>query len=174
LSAGLDGLNSMPADEAETLLLECCSSIAWAQGMARKRPFRNFSALVEAADRIWWSLPGQDWLEAFSRHPKIDERAAEKPSGLRSAKWSEQEQSGAQGAGAEAKRELAKANRAYADKFGYIFIVCATGKTTEEMLALLKERLQNDPVAELRVAAEEQRKITRLRLAKLVDTEAKP
>jgi OHCU decarboxylase len=164
----------MPAAEAEVAFLQCCGSTKWAQKMAQKRPYSDFGEICKVADRMWWSLRREDWLEAFSRHPKIGERAAAKPGGARSQKWSEQEQSSATGARQDALAELAEANRAYVERFGYIFIVCATGKTSEEMLALLKQRLQNDPNAELRIAAEEQRRITRLRLEKLLPTNAKP
>jgi OHCU decarboxylase len=174
LSAELDRLNTMPAGEAEAAFLQCCGSTKWAQKMAQKRPYRDLGEICKAADRVWWSLRREDWLEAFGRHPKIGERAAAKPSGVHAQQWSEQEQSSAAGARQDVLAELTAANRAYQDRFGYIFIVCATGKTREEMLALLKQRLQNDPNAELRIAAEEQRRITRLRLEKLLQVDAKP
>lgn len=174
MSAELDRLNAMPAAEAEVAFLQCCGSTKWAQKMAKKRPYRDFGELCKAADRVWWPLRREDWLEAFSRHPKIGERDAAKPSGIPAQAWSQQEQSSAGPASQDVISELAAANRAYADRFGYIFIVCATGKTSEEMLALLKQRLQNDANAELRIAAEEQRRITRLRLEKLLATNAKP
>ncbi len=130
--------------------------------------------MYQAADRIWWSLGREDWHEAFRSHPKIGEHGAANPSGAQSQAWSQQERSGTAGARAEVLAELAAANREYENRFGYIYIVCATGKTSEEMLALLQQRLQNYPVAELRVAAEEQRKITRLRLEKLLEAETEP
>jgi OHCU decarboxylase len=173
LSAALDRLNTIPAAKAEAALLECCGSPEWARMMVRRRPFRDASALYKAADRIWFSLGREEWLAAFSSHPKIGERGAAAPSGAKSRVWAQEEQSRAAGAEAPTQTALAAGNREYTARFGYIFIVCATGKTSEEMLALLRQRLQNDPVAELRVAAEEQRRITRLRLEKLLATDTK-
>lgn len=156
--------NDLPPEEAEAVFLSCCGSRAWARRMAEGRPYVDQDALLEAADRIWWSLAPEDWLEAFAAHPKIGEK---KPSGdAQFRRWSEQEQAGVRSAESSLLAELAEANRAYAERFGYIFIVCATGKSAEEMLGLLRSRLGNDPETELRLAAEEQRKITRLRLLK--------
>lgn len=122
---------------------------------------------METADRVWWELGPEDWLEAFRGHPKIGERASA-DGALETRRWSSAEQSGTRGARADVLEALANANRTYEARFGYIFIVCAAGKSAEEMLALLDQRLQNDPGAEIRVAAEEQCKITRLRLEKLL------
>ncbi len=115
-----------------------------------------------AGDAIWRSLAPADWLEAFAAHPKIGERA-------RSSSWSDREQSGMRSAAEDVRGRLASGNAEYESRFGYIFIVCATGKTAEEMVAALEARLANDPAAELGIAAEEQRKITGIRLAKLMD-----
>ncbi|HEX8096572.1 MAG TPA: 2-oxo-4-hydroxy-4-carboxy-5-ureidoimidazoline decarboxylase [Pyrinomonadaceae bacterium] len=169
MSAALQRLNSLSAEDAAAELLKCCGSTRWAEEMTGARPFRNLGELEEKADSVWRSLDEEDWLEAFSRHPKIGESKAarEIPSGAE--KWSEQEQSGARAASGETLSELARLNRAYEERFGHIYIVCATGKSSEEMLAILKERLANDPRTELRAAAEEQRKITRLRLRKLLE-----
>ncbi len=166
--AAIARLNAAAQKEAERLLLECCGSTNWARRMAARRPFRDRGELLNAADRIWWELGREDWLEAFSRHPKIGERAAARRGSQQARRWSEQEQAGTAAAREDVRAALAEANRAYAARFGYIFIVCATGKTSEEMLALLRDRLQNELRSELRIAAEEQRKITRLRLEKLL------
>ena len=142
--------------------------------MVARRPFaadeNGLRELLGAADRIWQGLSPPDWLEAFSRHPKIGGREAAKPGSAQAQRWSEQEQSGARSAGEAALQALAGANLEYENKFGYIFIVCATGKTSEGMLAILKQRLQNDSDTELRITVEELRKITRLRLEKLLQT----
>ncbi len=135
--------------------------------MAHLRPFPGPEKLLEAADRVWWELQPEDWLEAFRSHPRIGEKASARGS-AQARRWSSAEQSGTRDARPELMEAVVKANRAYEARFGYIFIVCATGKSAEEMLALLEQRLQNDPGAEIRVAAEEQRKITRLRLEKLL------
>ncbi len=169
--AGIARLNAASREEAERLLLECCGSTDWARRMVERRPFRGISELREAADHIWWELDREDWLEAFRAHPKIGEKAAAQAGSARTRHWSEEEQAGTKGARHDVLAELAESNRAYEARFGYIFIVCATGKSSEEMLALLRKRLQNDPQTELRVAAEEQRRITQLRLEKLLRTE---
>ena len=166
--AAIARLNAVPQEEAERLLLECCGSTNWARRMAAQRPFQDRSELLDAAGRIWRELGREDWLEAFSGHPKIGQKAAARRGSEQARRWSEQEQAGTAGAREDVRAALAEANHAYEARFGYIFIVCATGKTTEEMLALLQNRLQNDPSSELRIAAEEQRKITRLRLEKLL------
>ena len=110
----------------------------------------------------------EDWLEAFRAHPKIGEKKAGTPQTQTEANWSAQEQSGMNAASVDTVARLAQANRQYEAKFGFIFIVCASGKSSAEMLSLLNHRLDNDPPAELAVAAQEQRKITRLRLEKLL------
>lgn len=166
--AGLARLNALPAAEAETSLLHCLGAVRWVRAMAARRPFLSREALFAAADELCAGLARQDWLEAFSRHPKIGEKRAAAETSSTERRWSEQEQSAASRAAAETMAALAEANRAYLARFGYIFIVCATGRSAEEMLALLRQRLQNDPDAELSVAAEEQRRIARLRLEKLL------
>lgn len=169
--AGVARLNGVSREEAERLLLGCCGSTNWARRMVERRPFQGMSQLQETADRIWWELGREDWLEAFSRHPKIGEKAAAHPASAQTRRWSEEEQAGTKAARQDVLATLAEVNRVYEARFGHIFIVCATGKSSEEMLALLQDRLQNDPDTELRVAAEEQRRITRLRLEKLLRTE---
>jgi OHCU decarboxylase len=160
--------NALPASEAESSLTDCCGSARWAAGVAARRPYATAEALHRAADAIWWNLERADWLEAFSHHPQIGDKPA---SGSESApQWAEGEQAGARAATDDVKTRLAKANRAYFEKFGYIYIVCATGKTAEGMLAILNQRLQNDLASELPVAAEQQRLITRIRLEKLLSS----
>lgn len=168
----LELFNSLGRAEAVGALLACCGSTRWAERVADARPFGSFGALLEEADRVWWSLGREDWLEAFRSHPKIGERKAERATGAEAGRWSEQEQSGTRGASGEVVSALAEANRVYEERFGHIFIVCATGRSAEEMLALLRARLPNDPADELRVAAEEQRRITRMRLQKSFGAEA--
>ncbi len=167
MNAGLARLNAFTLQEAETHLRKCCGSKSWARRMVHLRPFPGPEKLLQAADRVWWELQPEDWLEAFRHHPRIGGKASARES-ARSRRWSSAEQSGTRGVRPELMEALAIANRAYEARFGYVFIVCATGKSAEEMLALLDQRLQNDPGAEIRVAAEEQRKITRLRLEKLL------
>ncbi|MDQ3804587.1 MAG: 2-oxo-4-hydroxy-4-carboxy-5-ureidoimidazoline decarboxylase [Acidobacteriota bacterium] len=165
----LTRLNSLPPREARAELLKCCGSSRWAEGVAARRPFRNIDELLEAADRVWWELTPEDWLEAFRGHPKIGGRGAAAEVSEEARRWSEREQSGARDASAEVAAALAEGNRAYEEKFGFIFIVCAAGKSAAEMLSLLDARLNNERDAELRLAAEEQRQITRLRLRRLLE-----
>ncbi len=160
-------LNALESEDALAALLNCCGSQKWARRMVFERPFENTHELLLTADHVWWSLDAADWLEAFGAHPKIGERkAAPEPTDF--SRWSEEEQAGARRASEETQAALASANHEYEKRFGYIYIVCATGKSAEEMLALLRERLQNEPDMELRIAAEEQRRITQLRLEKLL------
>jgi 2-oxo-4-hydroxy-4-carboxy-5-ureidoimidazoline decarboxylase len=168
LKEGLERLNALSTAEAEADLLKCCGSANWARRMAHRRPFQGMRELLETADRVWWELDRQDWLEAFSRHAKIGEHAAAQAGFPDTHVWSEEEQAGMRGARQDVRAALVEANRAYEARFGYMFIVCATGKSSEEMLALLEQRLQNDPGLEIRIAAEEQRRITHLRLEKLL------
>ena len=137
--------------------------------MSDARPFAGANDLMAKADSVWWSLRDEDWLEAFRAHPKIGEQKAAAVQSEQARGWSAQEQSGVQDAATETKAALAAGNQEYEARFGFIFIVCATGKSSTEMLAILNARLQNDPGTELRVAAEEQRKITQLRLEKLLN-----
>ena len=164
----LAGLNALPAAEADAAFLACCGSTRWAREMASRRPFGDAAALAAAADEAWWSLDPEDWDEAFRAHPRIGERKAAPSQGARAAAWSSQEQAGAAAAGEDVAAALAEGNHAYEARFGRIYIVCATGKTAEEMLAILRARLANDDATELRAAAAEQAKITRLRLEKLL------
>ncbi len=168
MNEGLERLNRLPVEEAEADLRKCCGSGNWARRLAALRPLSSVEQLLAAADRVWWQLAPGDWLEVFHGHPKIGESKAAASLSAEAQRWSSAEQAGTQGTRRELLEALAAGNRAYEARFGYIFIVCATGKTAEEMLALLAQRLQNDPGAEIRIAAEEQRKITRLRLEKLL------
>jgi OHCU decarboxylase len=169
LKQSLDEFNALPQGEAEAELMKCCGSVNWARDVAGARPFDSMDELLDAADLAWWSLDSSGWLEAFSHHPPIGERKSERPQAAEASRWSEEEQAGTLDAEAGTSEALAAANRAYFEKFGYIFIVCATGKTSGEMLSLCEQRLSNDAAAELRNAAEEQRRITHLRLQKLLE-----
>lgn len=168
MSQGLARLNALSREDAEGELLKCCGSTLWARRAADARPFQSIEELRTAADSIWWSLDREDWLEAFSRHPKIGEKESARVQAPTARHWSEAEQAGTNSADDETRQALAQGNREYAEKFGFIYIVCATGKTADEMLAILKQRLGNEPEAEIRIAAEEQRRITHLRLEKLL------
>jgi len=158
--------NELRMADAAKEILSCCGASAWAEGMISKRPFEDEAEMLITSDEVWRGLGSSDWLEAFRSHPKIGESRAIAPSGERSAAWSEQEQKNVAGAQEHVKNALAEGNQAYEEKFGYIFIVCATGKSASEVLEILQRRLQNGKEIELREAAEEQRQITQLRLKK--------
>jgi OHCU decarboxylase len=164
-------LNELSENAAVRELQRCCGSRRWAQRMAQSRPFASREALAAAADAIWADLGSSDWLEAFAAHPRIGDRpgAAGSPGSAGNAphrQWSEQEQAGVTD---DSRQRFLELNRDYEARFGHIFIVCATGKSGDEMHALLRRRMRNNPQDELREAAEQQRQITRLRLAKLID-----
>jgi OHCU decarboxylase len=163
--------NNTSLEAAATQILPCCGSQAWARKMAARRPFRDETSLAAASDEIWRDLTESDWMEAFRSHPRIGE-SSKPESGKhgslveQSSAWSVQEQEKAGNVGDEVKIALTEGNREYEQKFGRIFIVCATGKSAPEILHILRRRLQNDAITELHEAAEEQRQITRIRLRK--------
>ncbi len=158
--------NRLPADEAELEVLACCASSAWARQLAAARPFADVDSLIKYSDQVWSRLSPKDWDEAFSKHPRVGERKPPATASAQSVSWSAQEQSGIAGSAGSVHEELDEANRQYEQRFGRVFIVCATGKSAQEMLDILRHRLQNDDATELLAAAEEQRKITHLRLQK--------
>lgn len=150
-------------------LTACCGARRWVEAMLAARPFGDLEGLHARAEEAADRLDRADWLEAFSHHPRIGDLAALRARfGARSGGWSEGEQEGMARTSEEVIVALGEGNRRYEERFGHLFIVCATGKSAAEMLALLEARLANDPDVELRIAAAEQRKITRLRLDKLL------
>lgn len=153
-------LNALPPRGADSEFLRCCGSRRWARAMSAARPFRSVADVIAHGERVWSSLDPADWLEAFGAHPRIGDRPT--------SAWSAQEQADAAGADAAERDGLATGNAAYERRFGYTFLVCATGKRAEDMLGILHRRLRNDPEVELKAAAEEQRKIMELRLKKLI------
>jgi 2-oxo-4-hydroxy-4-carboxy-5-ureidoimidazoline decarboxylase len=159
--------NALNAEAAASEVLPCCGSRVWARALTAKRPFADEDLLFKAAGDIWRALPESDWREAFDSHPRMGQQHA--PSATaQSLAWSAQEQSKATPDEA-AKRALAEANRRYEDRFGRIFIVCAIGKTSSEILSILESRMNNDDATELREAAEQQRQITQLRLRRWLE-----
>jgi len=160
-------LNAMDAPELRAALADFCAAPAWIDRMIASRPFASAEAILTAADEAAKGVPDADWLEAFRHHPRIGERQAERIQSEAARGMSSSEQGGVERAAAADVAALAEGNRAYEARFGYVFIVSAAGRTVPEMLAMLKDRLGHDPAAELRVAAAEQQKITRLRLARL-------
>ena len=159
---GIARLNALSPEEARAELLACCGSRTWAERMVAARPLRDLTSAKAEGARVAEGLAEQDWLEAFGAHPRIGEKKTD------ARGWSAEEQSKVGDADRATLDALAEANRAYEAKHGFVYIVCATGKTAEDMLTLARERLQGDRARELVRAAQEQRLITDLRLDKLV------
>ena len=157
-------LDDASAADARALLMRCCGSARWVDAMLSRRPFGDDATLLSAARDVWFSLDTPDWREAFSHHPKIGDRDAVRTRFAATRSLSEREQAGVSGAADGVLDALAEGNAAYERRFGFIFIVCATGKTAEEMLGLLRSRIDNDPTREIQIAAAEQAKIMALRL----------
>ncbi len=168
MSEALARWNELPSEEAERKILACCGSNAWAAAMASRRPIQDEASLLAVSDEIWRGLSEADWLEAFRSHPRIGETHAEQPVDRQSSAWSSQEQQKAAAADEALKMALKWGNREYEQKFGRIFIVCATGKSATEILEILRRRLHNDEATELQQSAEEQRQIMHLRLKKWI------
>jgi len=162
--SALEKLNGLPATEATAEFHKVCGCRRWASAMTAARPFASVEALMERADAEWVKATDDECLEAFAAHPRIG--------GKSDSKWSKQEQSGAAAAASTTLERLKAQNDAYFDKHGFIFIVCATGKAADEMLALLEARLPNDRATEIRNAAAEQGKITKIRLNKWLQEHA--
>lgn len=156
--------NVATSDEARRVLQTCCGSSRWVEAMLRARPFATREAMLEQARTIWFALDERDWREAFSHHPPIGDREALRQRFPATHHLSEREQAGVTAAPDEVLDALAEGNRRYLEKFGYIFIICASGKSAEEMLVEIRARLAHDPATEIRIAAEEQARITELRL----------
>jgi 2-oxo-4-hydroxy-4-carboxy-5-ureidoimidazoline decarboxylase len=164
----LPEINSLSFEAAYIEFHRCCAAKKWVTQMADRRPFHSRDDLMTAADTIWQALEPSAWKDSFLHHPRIGDLEALKEKFASTAAWAENEQLGVRTASDEILMKLAAGNREYEEKFGYIFIVCASGKTAHEMLSLLEQRLQNNSEDELTIAAEEQRKITRIRLEKLL------
>ena len=164
----LDKINTLSERDAKTLFHLACGSRRWSEEMVARRPFTTPERMYAVADEIWGNLSEDDWKEAFAQHPRIgDTKEIRKKFGRASA-WMLEEQSGANHVPERIIKAIADGNALYEAKFGFIFIVSATGKSAEEMLALLNERLNNYPAQELAIAAAEQAQITRRRLEKIL------
>jgi len=165
VNATLSSWNLVSLRDALDAMIACCGAKRWAEAMVSLRPIESVQELSAAADRVWSTMVEADWLEAFACHPRIGERKAAHAS-KKSVAWSKQEQSSAGRAADGVLAELAAGNLLYEQRFGFTYIVCATGKSAEEMLTILNRRLANDRETELREAAEQQRQITQIRLGK--------
>jgi 2-oxo-4-hydroxy-4-carboxy-5-ureidoimidazoline decarboxylase len=158
--------HTLSAEDAASEFLSCCGSTAWAAQMAANRPYPDETTLYNTADQIWQGLPEPAWLEAFRSHPRIGEKHAQGKVTATSAAWSNSEQSQMNEADAAILLRMQNGHRAYEERFGRIFIVCASGKQPSEMLAILERRMHNDPATEILESAEQQRQIMQLRLRK--------
>jgi 2-oxo-4-hydroxy-4-carboxy-5-ureidoimidazoline decarboxylase len=164
----LERLNTEDREAAQAELVRCCGCVKWANGVLAQRPFADAAALLRAADEAWAQTSEPEWREAMTHHPRIGDVSKLREKFAATATWSSQEQEGVNAADEKVLSALAEANRAYEERYGFIFLVCATGKRADEMLALLQARMNHTPPDELRIAAGEQAKITRIRLEKLL------
>jgi OHCU decarboxylase len=165
MNATLTAWNAADEATAFDAMIACCGSKRWARAMVALRPVSSVEMLSEEADRVWSRMEEPDWMEAFACHPRIGERKAAHAV-AQSAAWSAQEQSSTTQAAELVMAELAAGNALYEERYGFTYIVCATGKSAEEMLSILNRRLAGSRDAELREAAEQQRQITQIRLGK--------
>jgi OHCU decarboxylase len=163
LSDGLSRFNAIPAEDAERRLYECFASASWARRVAAGRPYRSFTELLEACESAWAELAPDDWLAAFAAHARIGEKGGHAPQS------SEREQSGVRAASPETMAEIAAENRRYESRFDHVFLIFASGRTGDEILSELRRRIGNDPATEVAVAADEHRKITRVRLERMLN-----
>ena len=164
----IEALNTLTPSEANKQFELCCGASNWVEKMNQNRPFHDKNEVYQQAESIWFSLSSEDWLEAFIHHPKIGDIDSLRKKFHNTKSISKNEQSGVNDAEKSTLNNLAKSNQLYEDKFGFIFIVCATGKSADEMLALIKMRLNKNAETEMQNAAKEQNKITQLRLEKLL------
>lgn len=164
----LHEFNALTDDAARAELLRCCGSTRWAEKTLARRPFADKAAALAAADAAWAETGEKDWLEAFAHHPRIGGKDALRAKFAATKAWAQGEQASVAAADEATLDALEKGNANYEARFGFIFIVCATGKSAAEMLALLNARLPNDRAPELKIAAGEQHKITKIRLEKLL------
>jgi 2-oxo-4-hydroxy-4-carboxy-5-ureidoimidazoline decarboxylase len=164
-------LNHLPPEQLKEALLRCCGSNAWVNKMLDVFPIEDYVDLTEDAEEKWWECSENDWREAFTHHPKIGDIDSLKKKFASTSQWASGEQSGVSIASEEIIQQLAEGNKKYEEKFGYIFIICATGKSAGEMLNDLQSRLNNSPEEEITIAADQQLQITKIRLGKLLDLE---
>lgn len=171
MSLTIAELDRMTVSDAEAALEACCGSRSWIAGMLARRPFGSLDRVLTASDEAAEEITAADWLEAFAHHPRIGEQRAKASVSAGASAWSRSEQSAASASPEAIKARLAEGNRAYEERFGFIFIICASGRSAAEILDVLEHRLGNDRDGEIGNAAAEQRKITRLRLARLLSSD---
>ncbi len=164
----IDQLNRLSEDDATTAFEQCCGAAQWVERMVYARPFETLAEVLETSDTIWEECDVDDYEEAFTHHPKIGDVESLSKKYENTKTWAVGEQKGVENADRAVIEKLAEGNKTYEEKFGHIFIVCATGKSAAEMLSMLEGRMKNVPKDEILIAAGEQNKITRLRLKKLL------
>lgn len=165
----IEQFNKLSDEDAKTEITRCCGASNWVKKVLDNRPYNDKNSLLELAEKEWFNLSQDDWLEAFQHHPKIGDINSLSKKYANTQKWAEGEQSGVNSASENIIHNLAQGNKDYEEKFGYIFIVCATGKTAQEMLDILNTRLPNNTEEEIKIAIGEQNKITKIRLEKLLE-----
>ena len=165
----LQELNNLPEEKLKEVFFQCCGCRDWAAQLVQLRPFSSFKDLKDKSDNIWFSCDEISWLEAFTYHPKIGDIESLEKKFAATKQWTLAEQSGVHESSKLVLQQLKEGNNSYETKYGFIFIDCATGKSAEEMLSLLQERIKNDRSDELKIAITEQNKITHLRLNKLME-----
>ncbi|MFC0774296.1 2-oxo-4-hydroxy-4-carboxy-5-ureidoimidazoline decarboxylase [Terrimonas alba] len=165
----LHELNLLPKQQLRDELMKCCGSQAWVEKMLPFFPADDMVELLEDAEEQWFKCSEKDWKEAFAQHPKIGDIESLEEKFASTATWAAGEQGAIKTASSETLQQLKEANQQYEEKFGYIFIVCAAGKSANEMLGMLQTRLQNSPEVEIEIAADEQNKITKLRIEKILE-----
>lgn len=161
--------NRLPKEKIKELLFNCCSCTAWTDQLIQESPYKSVNELKGKSDNIWFSCDEESWMEAFSHHPKIGDLSSLENKFAATKHLALAEQAGVGQTSEEVIKQLWDYNIRYEEKFGYIFIVCATGKSAEEMLILLQQRLKNDRSDELKIAIAEQNKITHIRINKLFE-----
>lgn len=169
----LHQINHLGKEELSKELYKCCGSATWVNNMLKYFPVEELIELLENSEEEWWKCSEADWKEAFAQHPRIGDLESIRKKFAATADWASSEQGGVQNAKEETLKALAEANKLYEEKFGYIFIICATGKSAEEIFASLQTRLQNSPEVEIDIAADEQLQILQLRLEKLLEVDLK-
>ncbi|KZX78058.1 OHCU decarboxylase [Oleiphilus sp. HI0009] len=168
LTYTIDALNALNAEDATFAFTNCCTSSRWVAGMVEARPFASIEACHQAAKDVWANMGEADFLEAFEGHPKIGDVTSLREKYAHTKKLASGEQSSVNEADDATIEALAQGNTDYEEKFGFIFIVCATGKSAAEMNELLQQRLPNDRETELQNAAGQQALITAIRIDKLL------
>jgi len=168
----IENFNGLAKEECAAMLKSCCGSSTWVDQLVKLMPFSDCAHLIKSTEEVWYEICKEsDWLEAFTHHPKIGDLQSLREKFASTAHLAGSEQAAVSSASEQVLTSLARLNAEYESKFGFIFIVCATGKPADEMLRLLEDRLQNDMLSELRIAMGEQHKITLLRLRKLIEAD---